>query len=1777
MRESEIRIRQYKARLPRIRERVIATLMLFAFSIVMMTMTAFAWTTLSIKPEVSGVTTAIAANGSLEVALASGNGSVPGDSQVGDSNLPLTERNLTWGNLVNLSDISYGMDNIILRPAKLNTEDLLSSPLASVKYWADGRIEKENYDFGYAKWNTLLGNFEESDEKGVRAVADIKYTEVEYEDPMTAYYNEKINGNGGIIETYNAAGREFHELANHMDAVGGLLAAFMNSKLSGTGSAQACAREDVEALYDLMLMLDQKAMTSLGNALMMTFEIYQRNTSAGNNNYTYTPYTSLDEFCTNVKTDIGKMNQYRTWNGATLITYDAKFVKTSADLTGTITSLGQYISDRAKLKSLISEMAAVLAGSSQTIAWGDIQSIVNAFVEINSCTINGIKVTELMNNKSAAADMVFNDYAKNNAVIHAGLLYRVDAMVRNGGQQIKVPKIGVTIDASSIVPLLGNITVKANVKTSAPDSYPQATVSADISKMQDIINVKLSKGAAVAQDTYGLVVDFWLRTNANNAYLTLEGETQTDSVAVTKTINNVAYPVYTANVKTIEYIFENGVPVYTDDTKTTQKTAESFQEHDVYQMNGIWYYYKNDAAVVSAIMVDIKETDENGLEVTKPYKASETLIDGTPAEKTTTVVIGYSGVNRIWDDDELPTDVNLNYLTSQGSGSCYTFYAATPTDREQSLAVLSEMKVIFVSSEGELMARAYLDTDNYFAEYGKVVVPLVLEADYTVGTTNDGKDIRAITQMVRNEPLFVTAIVYLEGENLENSDVLASSAIDGQLNLQFGTTNMPMVIDNENLMRQELRITAAAAVTEFIGVGETTITLDVQATDEDAQPNTITANFIRVISNSQGTLQAPIHFTRTGTDTWTATASFNAPGTYILRSVYADGIERTLVNEETETLTITVAGFQCSDVVGLTHSENYYLHRTSSNSVTEEFQVNVTTDASMSPPTSVKGVFMSKGLDENITVTVNFQPNADRTIWKGSATFAQSATYELLYVMINNKDYYEVSPITREVYVGLSARVYLEPQDTYRTDEPSEQFTVLANGYRYNDVGMGLTHTYSVNVVIYDNNGNRMEGLRGVELYYTGGLDANLYWDATSRSYTGTHFLIDGPGNYKFRQIMIGGEIITSAVAPSIIVIPSDPAEYVGTEVVGVDENNQSMISGVKETTQSGTTQNTVIKYRVIGDNKASLEFKFKNASAATLIATFDHDGATVKQEVQATSTVKESDASGKTYDVSTFAVDLTDGVWTLTNVELYDVYDGNVFYDGTADEEGEIAYFTPTVDEVETITVISTLYVTFDKAIKNFGSTSTPAFEPYNIAAGTLNVTITDYAGNDASQYVEGVSLAFAKPGSDVTKYGYANPLDAFEIALHKAEVATVSDNGVMNIFTNDAYTFMFAGNYQYNLHIQFRENTTSYATLNDLMFTLDTMKPSVRVMGVTPGAGSTFRLYTDPIANDGSVKYDNMIRPDVFRYDDHSATVYIYAPDQEGRLDNEYLRPKAPEVTLQLSGITTNANFTGAKMTFANASNVSYAKTFSFTTANMTSTSAIGACSNGSSSSDLPKIFPAGKQVVDTIEVTYAGKTYTVGITTPITINQPQYPPYLSFVISGNGFNGTVPSTIYAENGDSFQVKLPTISTWNSTDVSTKDVGRDNPTYTNNANADVCTYNSGGCGGKGSYTYYTRKSRYYLYEKTTTTTVNTYGVIGWTIDGKTYSPGETVTVSSNQTAVAVIGVISAGQPTSVTETWKVTETYDVKVSEENGNAKGEKVSSVYTSGWTVTSDEKQ
>ena len=128
MNETKIRINEYKRMLPKLRERVIAVALLLAISASMLTTVTFAWITLSTNPEVTSVSTSIAANGNLEIALASGSES-PLPSQVGDGALEDLARNKTWGNLINLSSSEYGLDNIVLRPALLNKSNLIERPL----------------------------------------------------------------------------------------------------------------------------------------------------------------------------------------------------------------------------------------------------------------------------------------------------------------------------------------------------------------------------------------------------------------------------------------------------------------------------------------------------------------------------------------------------------------------------------------------------------------------------------------------------------------------------------------------------------------------------------------------------------------------------------------------------------------------------------------------------------------------------------------------------------------------------------------------------------------------------------------------------------------------------------------------------------------------------------------------------------------------------------------------------------------------------------------------------------------------------------------------------------------------------------------------------------------------------------------------------------------------------------------------------------------------------------------------------------------------------------------------------------------------------------------------------------------------------------------------------------------------------------------------------------------------------------------------------------------
>ena len=169
-----------------IKRRLSAALVMLLISTVMLVTATYAWFTLSTAPEVKGIGTNVAGNGSLEVAL------LPGDGLLGSitsgragtnggGSVAVTTANNTWGNVVTLSDDSYGFGSLELRPAQMTIVDAANAtqekPAGSIDFAIpdfgyDGRIKAlVSDDVSLNAFDTSTNAFTKTTaEKGVRAI-----------------------------------------------------------------------------------------------------------------------------------------------------------------------------------------------------------------------------------------------------------------------------------------------------------------------------------------------------------------------------------------------------------------------------------------------------------------------------------------------------------------------------------------------------------------------------------------------------------------------------------------------------------------------------------------------------------------------------------------------------------------------------------------------------------------------------------------------------------------------------------------------------------------------------------------------------------------------------------------------------------------------------------------------------------------------------------------------------------------------------------------------------------------------------------------------------------------------------------------------------------------------------------------------------------------------------------------------------------------------------------------------------------------------------------------------------------------------------------------------------------------------------------------------------------------------------------------------------------------------------------------------------------------------
>lgn len=136
-----------------VKKKLVGAVCMLLVASIMMVSSTYAWFTLSTAPEITGISTSVGANGNLEMALLTTDtfGNLDIKSAVGDSkdtaDKKITEANITWGNLVDLSDTSYGLSDIKLMPARLSKNTAkdgatdVNSFLKIASYGADGRVK----------------------------------------------------------------------------------------------------------------------------------------------------------------------------------------------------------------------------------------------------------------------------------------------------------------------------------------------------------------------------------------------------------------------------------------------------------------------------------------------------------------------------------------------------------------------------------------------------------------------------------------------------------------------------------------------------------------------------------------------------------------------------------------------------------------------------------------------------------------------------------------------------------------------------------------------------------------------------------------------------------------------------------------------------------------------------------------------------------------------------------------------------------------------------------------------------------------------------------------------------------------------------------------------------------------------------------------------------------------------------------------------------------------------------------------------------------------------------------------------------------------------------------------------------------------------------------------------------------------------------------------------------------------------------------------------------
>ena len=527
-----------------VRSKLIAAVAMLLVASFMVVSSTYAWFTLSTAPEVTGITTQIGANGNLEIALNTG---AAINNYLGNALGATVDRNNTWGNLIDLTDESYGLTSISLKPSLLAVGSdgniNLASPLYTPSYSSDGRLEtvKNNGFFGSKNANGFVRQSTGATTGyGVRAlgtVSSMTAQQLKYTSTATVL---KAN----LTAASSAAYLSMTSPYGTNNQIGGALVSLI---LKGAlNSDSSFAAEELAPLAAMIGELDD-APAALKDAIknFMILAIANKAYNVSDAEFGFILAAFENQWNT-IYGQLGAEDFNGTINlsGEGFTAISVQLDTNQADILNTVVKTCNKITTAVATSN--TAYNAAIAKTEEAIKWNDVKAILTPLMDIDKVLVNGKDFAWISRAKAASAKAEEDrttDQEKQDAKDFGQWI-----VTCAGGVRIEMPGEtvvnGATVSSSGvyadIASLTSNITI--NIKPKVTVAYGSlvledaeipvtmaTTVSSDsiIALKDSYIGYPGSRTDSTSTeeaitDIYAYVLDFAFRTNAADSNLLLQ-------------------------------------------------------------------------------------------------------------------------------------------------------------------------------------------------------------------------------------------------------------------------------------------------------------------------------------------------------------------------------------------------------------------------------------------------------------------------------------------------------------------------------------------------------------------------------------------------------------------------------------------------------------------------------------------------------------------------------------------------------------------------------------------------------------------------------------------------------------------------------------------------------------------------------------------------------------------------------------------------------------------------------------------------------------------------------------------------------------------------------------------------------------------------------------------------------------------------------------------------------------------------------------------------------